>query len=115
MVMIKVNLAEAKAKLSEYLDRAVAGDHIVICRHNAPVAELRPVARAQVDPRPIGPLAGRPAFDVPAAFFEPLSNDDLDSWEGLASSAIGGGHAAPRVAERKSDYRAAARPRKRRS
>ena len=113
--MIKVNLADAKAKLSEYLDRAVAGEHIVICRHNAPVAELRPVARAQAEPRPIGPLAGRPAFEVPASFFEPLSDDDLDSWEGLASYATGGGHAAPRVAERKSEYRVAAPPRKRRS
>ena len=41
MVMIKVNVFEVKAKLSEYLDRAARGDRIVIYRHNKPVAELR--------------------------------------------------------------------------
>ena len=85
MVMVKVNLAEAKAKLSDYLDRALAGEHIVLCRHNEPVAELRPISRVQAEPRPIGPLAGRPVFEVAPTFFEPLTDDDLDSWEGLSS------------------------------
>ena len=45
IVMFKVNVFEVKAKLSEYLDRAARGERIVICRHNKPVAELRPSAR----------------------------------------------------------------------
>ena len=37
-----IGLAEAKAKLSEILDRVEAGESVVISRHGAPVAEIRP-------------------------------------------------------------------------
>jgi len=83
MVMIKVNVFEVKAKFSEYLDRAAHGDRIVIYRHNKPVAELCAVEEARAEPRPIGPLPGRPAFKVPASFFEPLPDEELDRWEGM--------------------------------
>ena len=53
MVMLMVNIADIKAKLSEYLDRAVAGERVLICRHNKPIAELRAVADLRTDPRPI--------------------------------------------------------------
>lgn len=84
MVMFKVNVHEIKAKLSEYLDRAANGERIVICRHNKPIAELRAVEGARAEPRPVGPLPGRPRFDVPSTFFEPLSNEDMDLWDGGA-------------------------------
>jgi prevent-host-death family protein len=82
MVMFKVNVFEIKAKLSEYLDRAAKGERIVICRHNKPVAELRAVEEARTQPRPVGVLPGRPTFDVPASFFEPLPDEDLHLWDG---------------------------------
>ena len=84
MVMIRVNVHEVKAKLSEYLARAARGERIVICRHNTPVAELRPVGEARTEPRPIGPLPGRPTFDVAERFFEPLSDGELAAWEVVA-------------------------------
>lgn len=99
MVMFLVNVAEIKAKLSEYLERAVQGERIVICRHNKPVAELRAVDRARIDPRPIGPLPGRPTFELPAAFFEPMTADELEAWEGAEDGARGS-----RVAEDNSRY-----------
>jgi prevent-host-death family protein len=117
--MIKANIFQIKAKLSEYLDRATHGERIVICRHNKPVAELRAVDEVRTEPRPIGPLSGRPTFIVPASFFEPLPSDELDLWEGVASTdplsrsstpqAAGG---ASRVAETKAEYTV---PRRRRS
>ena len=84
--MIKVNVFEVKARLSEYLDRACRGERIVICRHNKPVAELRALEDVRAEPRPIGPLPGRPTFEVPASFFEPMSEDELALWEGVAPS-----------------------------
>ena len=87
MVMSKVNIFEIKAKLSEYLDRAAGGERIVICRHNKPVAELRPVDETRTVDRPIGPLPGRPTFDIPPSFFEPVTDEELDAWEGGADSA----------------------------
>ena len=94
MVMLKVNVFEIKAKLSEYLDRAVRGERVVICRHNKPIAELRPISEASSKPRIIGPIRGRPTFDVPASFFEPLPADELELWEGtdVAETRTGSSH-----------------------
>ncbi len=83
MVMFKANVVEVKAKLSEYLERAAQGERIVIYRHNTPVAELGPVQSVRTEPRPIGPLPGRPTFEVPPSFFEPMSDEELALWEGM--------------------------------
>lgn len=40
--MTEYSVAEAKAKLSELLDRAEKGEGVVITRHGKPVAELKP-------------------------------------------------------------------------
>jgi antitoxin (DNA-binding transcriptional repressor) of toxin-antitoxin stability system len=121
--MIKANIHEVKAKLSEYLDRAVRGEHIIICRHNRPVAELRAVTEVRIDPRPIGPLPGRPTFDIPAPFFEPMSEDELNLWEGVTDADPLSPAWAPRrergaskVAETKGTFssRAGRRPARRR-
>lgn len=106
MVMIRVNVFDIKARLSEYLDRAAAGERILICRHNKPVAELRAVEEARTDPRPIGPLPGRPGFDVPASFFEALDDEELDLWDGVAGTSLPSraprsGSGASKVAESK--------------
>jgi prevent-host-death family protein len=102
--MFKTNLADAKARLSEYLDRALAGEHIVICRHNEPVAELRPLAGSRLEPRPIGPLPGRPTFDIPSSFFEPMADAELDAWEGPVTPDEGRRRSVARVAEQKTRY-----------
>ena len=100
MVMTKVNVFEVKAKFSEYLDRAARGDRIVIYRHNKPVAELRAVEEARSEPRPIGPMPGRPRFKVPASFFEPLPDDELDLWEGIEKPRASTRAKAPRAPRR---------------
>jgi prevent-host-death family protein len=43
--MDAINLAEAKAHLSELIDRVEAGDSIDITRRGKPVARLTPVVR----------------------------------------------------------------------
>ena len=85
MVMLMVNIFEIKAKLSEYLDRALAGERVLICRHNKPVAELRAIVEGRTDPRPIGPLPGRPTFEIAPDFFVPLPEAELEQWEGSVS------------------------------
>lgn len=86
IVMSKVNVFEIKAKLSEYLERAAGGERIVIYRHNTPIAELRAVEERRTEPRPVGPLPGRPTFDLPSSFFEPLPEEELDQWYGVAAT-----------------------------
>lgn len=43
--MNEIGAFEAENKLSELLDRAEAGEEVVITRHGKPVAKLVPVAR----------------------------------------------------------------------
>lgn len=79
MVMIMVNIYEVKAKLSEYVEAALRGERVMICKRNRPVVELRAIDVKRVDPRPIG--GGPYAFDVPPSFFEPLPDQELDVWD----------------------------------
>lgn len=43
--MVTVNVAQAKARLSELLDKVEAGEDVVITRHGRAVAHLHPVSR----------------------------------------------------------------------
>ncbi len=78
MTMKMVNIFEAKARLSEFVDAAASGERVLICRRNQPVAELRAVPGARTAPRPVGRAAGR--LHVPPAFFEPLPDEVLSSF-----------------------------------
>ena len=40
----QVNIAVVKEHLSSYMARVEAGEHIIICRRNQPVAELVPAS-----------------------------------------------------------------------
>ena len=77
--MIKVNIAEMKARLSHHLEQVEKGETVVICRRNVPIAELRPVARLPAERRPVGIDRG---MRVPASFFEPLPDEVLTAFEG---------------------------------
>lgn len=70
-----VNVHEAKAQLSELLERASRGEQIVIAKRGRPVARLVPVEDRS--PRRPGLAKGR----VTDAFFEPLPDDELAAWE----------------------------------
>jgi antitoxin (DNA-binding transcriptional repressor) of toxin-antitoxin stability system len=80
MVMLKVNLAEAKANLSRYLAKASQGEPVVICNHNVPVAELRALPQSAKRPRPIGLCKGQ--FRVPLRFLQPLPDDLVAAFRG---------------------------------
>ena len=78
--MIKVNIHAAKTHLSRYLARVAAGETVVLCYRSVPVAEIRAVPSHRTTRRPVG-LARR-TLEVPPAFFEPLSDADLEAWTG---------------------------------
>jgi len=83
--MIIVNIYEAKAKLSEFLDLAARGERVLICKRNRPIAELRAVESVRTEPRPIGLARGQVA--VPDSFFQPLPDDMLDAFDGVERRA----------------------------
>ena len=76
LTMKKVNIFEAKARLSEYLDLVEGGERIVICRRNRPIAELRALPEFEAWQRPLGGTALR----IPAMFFDTLPADVEDSF-----------------------------------
>ncbi len=71
----QVNIAEAKATLSQLLDDATKGEDVVIARSGKPVARLVPVEPPQW--RVLGFLD----LDIDEAAFEPLSSEELADWE----------------------------------
>jgi prevent-host-death family protein len=54
--MVTVNLAQAKAHLSELLDKVQAGEEVVITRRGHPVAHILPALRPR-KPLPLQELA----------------------------------------------------------
>lgn len=78
--MIRLNIHEAKTHLSRYLKRLAAGERILLCNRNVPIAEIRPLPPPETAPRPIGLAHDR--FEVPPSFFEPLPEGVLTTFEG---------------------------------
>ena len=78
--MVKVNIQEAKTHLSRYLDQVEEGELVVICRHNQPVAELRPIRTASVSrTRVPGLLKGLIHWEPNA--FAPMTEQELAEFE----------------------------------
>jgi prevent-host-death family protein len=78
--MVRLNVHEAKTHLSRYLERVERGETIVLCRHNRPVAEIRPLPSTAPKPRVFGLDQGK--LVVPPEFFEPLDNETLEYFSG---------------------------------
>lgn len=70
-----VNVHEAKTHFSQLLERAHAGEEIIIAKNGKPYARLVPLRAPE--PRRPGLLTG----DLGSAFLEPLSDEELDAWE----------------------------------
>ena len=75
---VVVNVHEAKTHLSRLLDRAQAGEEIVLAKAGKPVARLVPLDSGSPVRRP-GGLAGTVDADD---FFDPLPDDEIAAWEG---------------------------------
>jgi prevent-host-death family protein len=82
---VQVNVAEAKAKFSSLLDRALAGEEVIIARAGKPLARLTPVE--SMTRRKPGAWRG---LKIPNdALFEPMDPEDLDAAEGKHADEFG--------------------------
>lgn len=77
--MIQVNIADAKAHLSSYLESVERGETVVVCRRNVPIAEIRPLPKRPRNQRPVGIDRG---MVVPDSFFEPLPEAIMAAFRG---------------------------------
>lgn len=76
----QVNVHEAKTHLSKLLDRAHAGEQIVIAKAGKPYAKLVPIAMPYPILRTGGHCAGLVEPSPDEAFFEPMSDEELRAW-----------------------------------
>ncbi len=80
-----INVAEAKAKLSNLLDRASGGEEIIIARAGKPLARLVPLA--ELPKRKFGIAKHWPK--IPDEVLAPMSEEDLRWAEGFYNDAYG--------------------------
>ena len=75
-----VSIVEAGADLASLVDRAVAGEEVVIAREGQPLVRLVPVEALQ--PRKLGQFEHL-GIELPpdSSFFDPLPEDELASGE----------------------------------
>ena len=78
--MIRLNIHEAKTHLSRYLPRLEAGETILLCKRNVPIAEIRPLSPRRTEPREIGFRRGE--FVVSDLFFEALPAELVSRFDG---------------------------------
>lgn len=78
MVMITVNIHQAKTNLSRYLNLVQKGKRVVLSKRNIPIAEIVPIKRL-VPKRKLG--QSEENFEVPKDFFQPLPKRILDSFD----------------------------------
>jgi antitoxin (DNA-binding transcriptional repressor) of toxin-antitoxin stability system len=83
--MTKLNVHEAKTHFSRYLKLVESGETLILCRHNVPIAEVRPIKTKKKKKRVFGIYDG---FGVSPAFFEPLPEDELKLWNEGADDDI---------------------------
>src|SRR3954466_1517046 len=107
MTMLVINIHEAKAKLSEYLDKVAAGERVLICKRNQPVAELRAVEQKRTEPRPLG---GAKGIVIPPSFFDPMPDDFLDAFDSGPVFPEQRNAKQSRVAESRPGYGKSVRP-----
>ena len=77
-----VTIHVAKTHLSRLIERAAAGEEIVILRGKTPVARLIAIASKPAKRR-FGAYRGE--FEVPPSFFDPLPEAELRAFEGKNS------------------------------
>ena len=79
--MEKINIHDAKTRLSQLVERVEAGEEIVIARAGRPVARLAPLVSRR-GRRKLGSLDGK--LRIPDDFNAPLPDDLLKAFLGAS-------------------------------
>ncbi|MES9901052.1 MAG: type II toxin-antitoxin system prevent-host-death family antitoxin [Sedimenticola sp.] len=64
--MQTINIHEAKTHLSRFVDKAAAGEEVIIARAGKPIARLVPLLKDEHKPRTLG--LGKGKFSLPDNF-----------------------------------------------
>jgi len=72
-----VNMHQAKTSLSRLVERALAGEEIVIARNGEPLVKLVPVEKTR-EPRVPGKYKGK--IWIAPDCFDPMTEEELEDW-----------------------------------
>ncbi len=78
---LTINIYDAKSALSQLVERAAAGEEIIIAKAGRPMARLAPLRTSRA-PNLIGALAGQ--VEIGPEFDEPLPEDIAAAFRGEA-------------------------------
>lgn len=80
--MIQANIHEAKTQLSKLIEKALAGERVVIAKHNKPVVEIKSINHTQEVKNSRKKLLGlyKGKIKLTKKFFEPLPDDLLEAF-----------------------------------
>lgn len=81
------NVHDAKTNLSKLMDRAHAGEEIVLAKAGVPYAKLVPYANPAKPSRKPGRWPELRNISA-EAWFDPLPEDELAAWEGKYSNIL---------------------------
>jgi len=82
--MPQLNISEVKSRFSATIARVAAGETVIVCNRNKPVAEIRPIKQQETfTERPVGLGRKRyPNFKLADNFNDPLPDDILAYFTG---------------------------------
>jgi prevent-host-death family protein len=84
-----VNVHEAKTHFSKLLERAHAGEEVIIAKAGKPYARLVKLEEAAALPFQREPGGWPELALIPdGVWLEPTSDDELDAWEGKYSNIV---------------------------
>jgi antitoxin (DNA-binding transcriptional repressor) of toxin-antitoxin stability system len=78
-IMLKLNIHEVKVQLSKCIEMVEAGETIVVCKRNVPVAEIRSVQSKRKLVPVLGSAAGK--GKIKKSFTAAMPLTDLRLWE----------------------------------
>ena len=82
-----INVHDAKTHFSKLLDRAHAGEEIILAKAGKPYAKLVPIGDVSAPRRKPGRWPE--LRNIPSAvWFDPLPAEELDAWEGKYSDPL---------------------------
>ncbi len=73
---MEVNIHEAKTHLSRLIERALAGEEVIVAKAGKPVVRITPIAVKK-------PILGsaRGTFTLPPDWDAPMTDEELAEWE----------------------------------
>lgn len=82
------NVYEAKTQFSKLIERAHAGEEIVLAKAGVPYAKLVPIDPPVPARRVPGRFKDLLGTIPDSVWFDPLPDDELDAWEGKYSNIV---------------------------